>query len=116
MGYKTWTSKAIRQVGILNYCRDYYDADRVAQESCDALYTEKEEETRCDCGNVSERGSVYCRDCLNNGDAIMQKAVNEVMLYNNCTEDQAEQFACYWLENTEEFKERRKDKSNSSGG
>ena len=96
-----------RQVSRLYYCRDYYDANRVAQESYNTLYSEKEPETRCDCGSVTERGCVYCNDCLDNGDAVMRKAIDEIMRYNNCTEDQAEQFACYWLENTAEFQERR---------
>lgn len=94
----------------MNYCRDYYDANRVAQESYDALYTEKEPETLCDCGNVAEPGEVYCKDCLDNGDAIMQKAIDEIMLFNNFTEDQAEEFNRHWLENIEEFKERRNAK------
>ena len=94
----------------MNYCRDYYDANEVAQESYDALYTKQEPETRCDCGREAEKGEVYCTSCLDTGDTIMQNALQDLTLYNDWTEDEAEQFMCHWLENIEEFKERRNAK------
>lgn len=91
---------------------NYYDANTVANESAAERYTNIEEPTLCDCGSIAEHRQVYCSECMDNIDFAMRIAVNTIMNLNNCTEDQSESAAVYWLENTEEFKERRNEKAN----
>ena len=88
---------------------NYYNANAVAYESAAERYTNIDKPTLCDCGSIAEHGQVYCKDCLDNIDFVMRNAIKTLMHLNGCTEDEAEQMVCYWLENTEEFKERREN-------
>ena len=87
----------------------YNDANAVANESAAARYTNHEPPTLCDCGSIAEHGQVYCPVCLDVIDFEMNRAITSLVRLG-FTEDQAEQAACHWLENTEEFKERRNAK------
>lgn len=87
----------------MNYC----DANAVAYETAAERYTNIDPPTLCDCGSVAERGQVYCEDCLNNIDFVMRNAIKILVNLSDCSEDEAEQMACYWLENMEAFYERR---------
>lgn len=89
---------------------NYYDANAVAEESAAARYTNHEPPTLCDCGAVAESGQVYCKVCLDMLDLAMQNSV-KLLIHTGLTEDEAEQAICYWLEHTEEFKERRNVKT-----
>ncbi|MCO7124139.1 hypothetical protein NIA71_19665 [Ihubacter massiliensis] len=89
---------------------NYYDANAVANESAAARYTNHEPPTLCDCGSIAEHGQVYCPVCMDTIDFIMRNAVKLLIHNTGFTEDQAEQAVCHWLENTEEFKERRNAK------
>lgn len=87
---------------------EYYDANAVANESAAARYTNIEPPTLCDCGAVAEHGQVYCPMCLDFIDFAMRNVIKLLRHNTGMSEDEAEQAACHWLENTEEFKERRR--------
>lgn len=89
----------------MNYCRDYYDANEVAQESYDALYTEIEPETRCDCGNIAESGDVYCKSCKETIAAAMREARRQIMQFNDFDQNAAEDAMVDWLESPEKYEE-----------
>ena len=89
----------------MNYCRDYYDANRVAQESYEALYTEKEESTLCDCGNVAEHGDVYCKSCKETIAAAMREARRQIMEFNGVDQNAAEDAIVDWMESPEKYGE-----------
>lgn len=86
---------------------NYYDANSVAHESAEKRYI-RESATLCDCGSIAEHGQVYCSECLDNVDFAMRNMIKIIMHLNGWSEDEAEQAACYWLENIEEFNDRRK--------
>ena len=89
----------------MNYCRDYYDADAVAQESRDALYREGEAETFCDCGSVAMHGDVYCQSCKETIGAVMREAIDQIMRLNGFDWNAAEAAMVDWLENPEKSEE-----------
>lgn len=89
---------------------NYYDANAVAYESAAERYTNIEPPTLCDCGSIAEHGSVYCKDCLDANDFIMRNAVKLLRHNRGISEDEAEQAVCHWIENKEEYEERRNAK------
>lgn len=89
----------------MNYCRDFYDADTVAQESYDALYTEQEPNTFCDCGNVTVHGEVYCKSCKETIRVVMHEALEEIMQLNGFDWNAAETAMADWMENPEKYGE-----------
>lgn len=82
---------------------NYYDANTVANESYKERYGGGEPQTLCDCGEVAEAGEVYCSLCMEDGNSIMQEAVQQIVSQCNFTAEQAEEFMVYWLENKDKF-------------
>lgn len=77
---------------------DYYDANAVANES--AMVGEPVDmRPVCGCGRPLKWGQAYCPICEKVIDQAMKKAVRLIMKYNEFTQEDAIDAACYWIEN-----------------
>lgn len=87
----------------MTYCNmpDYYDANTAAN----AFVPAKEEPTRCDCGEVTKGGNVYCDMCLRQIKEIMEDALDSLKRCCEFTEEQANEAFVYWVENEDVFEE-----------
>lgn len=79
-------------------CKDYYNANAVAQEIEDKLYTWVDMPTLCDCGAVAEKGDVYCMECKTNAQIALNLAIEYIAKNNLVNNDTALSQLIYVIE------------------